>query len=109
MHSTSFLYTVVRRGYMPEEQQVLDPAVQRMINDKIKPNECIHGWATVPTDDLVVFLCDNDLEQSIQPIAKKIGRSLGRGRTLVFAFQGGKWSLVGAGFWGGGVERALQF
>lgn len=94
---------------MPDEQYQLDPAIQAMIDERIKPNECVHGWARVPTDDLVVFLSDRDLEGATQAVTQTVGHPLGRGRTLVFAFHDGEWSLVGYGFWGGGVQRLLQY
>jgi len=90
-------------------EQQLDVAIRRMIDEQIKTTECIHGWEQVPTGDIIVFLSDKERERATRPVAQKVGSPLGRGRTLVFACPGGEWVLVGAGFWGGGVGRLLQY
>lgn len=94
---------------MSGDDHQLDLAIRKMIHEQIKSTECVHGWEQVPTGDVVVFLSDKDLEQATQSVSQKLGVQLGRGRTLVLAFQSGEWVLVGAGFWGGGVHRLLQY
>jgi len=94
---------------MPDDEEPLDRAVELLVRDQLKSNEIIHGWSIVPTGDLVVFLCDREIERVTRPISEQVEKQLGTGRTLVFACENGTWSQVGLGAWRSLISHFLDY
>jgi len=93
---------------MLDEQPTLEPAVEALVAPRLLPNECLNGWCSLPTDDVVVLLIDRDLQKVVAPFVDKDGPRLGSGRTLVFARESGCWVQVATGNWGFGKSNLLQ-
>src|SRR5262245_1862758 len=96
-----------RGAILADHRPPLDAAVEALVGPQLRANECIDGWTVMPTDDLVVFIIDCDLQQELAPFIEKGRPRLGCGRTLVFARQSGSWQQVGLGSWGVGVDKLL--
>jgi hypothetical protein len=95
---------------MAEAEPPLDPDIVAQAATRLRTNEVIHWWLTVPTGDLVVALIDRNLQQACAGLLVAADqRPFGWGRTLVFALEGGGWRQVSEGSWGVGVRAMLEY
>ena len=71
------------------QQTELDSEVRSIVDEHLRPNECVQGWSR-DEDKLIVRLIDKDLHRTCQKNAKRFGRGAGKGRSLQFKIADGK-------------------
>jgi hypothetical protein len=78
---------------------MLATELERMIGERLQPNEMILGWTEVRRGEIVVELIDKELHRVCQASTKRFRRGAGCGRTLEFQEQEGDWVFTGEGGW----------
>ncbi len=84
---------------MARKPRQLDPAIEALVIERLRPDECIHSWLPLRKDGVLVRLIDRELHEFIQSWPRKPSRVGGFGRNLVFRLQEGRWVFMSEGGW----------
>jgi hypothetical protein len=82
---------------MARAKRRLNPAVEALVQERLKPNECIQGWIEFRPGENTVRLIDKDLHRVVQQ--RRFSRGAGCGRSLLFVLKDGQWCFMGVGGW----------
>jgi hypothetical protein len=81
------------------KRRQLNPAIEALVNERLKPNECVLDWAEHRRGEVMVRVIDRELHCSLQDSRIPRIRYGGYGRVLSFRRQEGQWVFVGVGGW----------
>jgi hypothetical protein len=82
---------------MAKAKRQLNPAVEALVQERLKEYECIKGWAEFRPGEITVRLIDKDLLRLVQ--RRRSSRGAGYGRSLLFVLKDGQWCFMGVGGW----------
>ena len=84
---------------MARRRRKLEPAIESLVHDRLKPNECIQGLSQFHPGEVTVRLIDRELHRVCQESERRFRRGAGCSRTLSFRLQDGQWVFEGQGGW----------
>ena len=82
---------------MARAKRRLNSAVEALVRERLKENECIAGWSEFRPGEIMVRLIDNCLQSMVQD--RPFRRGAGCGLLLSFVLKDGQWCFKGFGGW----------